>query len=277
MPKKTSAKRKSVTKKVVAKKSSTKRSKKVVKKVVRTEPVPPMAISLNKVVKQYTLHHEKPTFVERFFGKTTNEKFLALNDVSIQIPQGQKVAIIGRNGSGKTTLLKILSGVTKPTKGKVKTLGRVVSLIDLEAGFHPELNGYENIALNGLVVGMSRREIQEKMPKIIEFAGIGNFIDAPLFTYSEGMKLRLGFSVAVHADPDILVLDEMIATGDAIFQKKCFDRIEEFFRQNKTIITVSHVMEFIEPHYQRFIWMDKGEVKMDGGKKVIEEYRKSWT
>lgn len=249
----------------------------VQKKNSATNAVVPTAISLRNVSKQYVLHHEKPTFVDRFFGKNYNEKFMALSNVDIEIPQGQKVAIIGENGSGKTTLLKIISGVTQPTHGKVATQGRVISLIDLEAGFHPELSGYENIAMNGLVVGMSRKEIASRMQQIIDFADIGSFIDAPLFTYSEGMKLRLGFSVAVHAEPDILVLDEMIATGDANFQKKCFDRIEHFFQQNKTIITVSHIMEFIEPHYQRIIWMENGKVKMDGDKKVVAEYRKSWT
>lgn len=239
-------------------------------------PMAETAVSLQKVTKKYQLHHEKPTFVDRFFGKTSREEFLALHDVNIEIPQGQKLAIVGKNGSGKTTLLKVICGVTQPTQGKVETRGRVVSLIDLEAGFHPELNGYENIALNGLVVGMSRAEIKERTAEIIDFAQIGSFIDAPLFTYSEGMKLRLGFSIAVHADPDILVLDEMIATGDANFQKKCFDRIEHFFQLNKTIITVSHIMGFIEPYYQRFIWMEHGKVKADGDKRVIEEYRKTW-
>jgi len=257
------------------KRTTRKKSQKTVSKP-RTELIGPLAVSLRSVKKRYTLHHEKPTFVEKFFGQTYNEQFMAIDGIDLSIPKGQKVAIIGRNGSGKTTLLKIICGVTKQSQGDVRVNGRVVSLIDLEAGFHPELTGYENIALNGLLVGMSRSEIKERTPQIIEFAGIGSFIDAPLFTYSEGMKLRLGFSVAVHADPDILVLDEMIATGDANFQKKCFNRIEEFFHQNKTIITVSHVMSFIEPHYQRFVWLEKGKVKLDGGKEVVAAYRKTW-
>jgi ABC-type polysaccharide/polyol phosphate transport system ATPase subunit len=249
-------------------------SKKRTTRTKRAQETP--AIAMESVFKRYVLHHEKPTFSEKFFGRTTQESFTALDDITISIPQGQKVAIIGRNGSGKTTLLKIMCGVTHPTKGKVKRHGRVVSLIDVEAGFHPDLNGYENIFLNGLVIGMSRKEIREKMEEIIKFAGIGSFIDAPLFTYSEGMKMRLGFSVAVHAEPDILILDEMIATGDTGFQKKCLARINKFFRENKTIITVSHLMEFIEPNYHRFIWMDGGKVKMDGGKEVVRAYKKSW-
>lgn len=252
--------------------------KKTIRRHHSSHPWPaPLAISLQRVSKHYTLRHEKPTFVERFFGQTRNERFAALTDISLDIPRGQKVAIVGRNGSGKTTLLKILAGVTKPNSGQVKTTGRVVSLIDLEAGFHPELNGYENITLNGLVIGMTRREVQQRMAEIIEFAQIGKFIDAPLYTYSEGMKLRLGFSVAVHSDPDILILDEMIATGDAIFQAKCFRKIDEFFVQNKTVITVSHVMSFIEPYFQRFLWLEQGRLKLDGGPEVVSEYRKTWT
>lgn len=268
------------TQKKTPKKSTPKRSRTVVKakisKKARTEHIGPLAISIRGLKKKYVLHHEKPIFVDRFFGKSTREEFMAIDNIDISIPKGQKVAIIGKNGSGKTTLLKLICGVTKESQGEIKVVGRVVSLIDLEAGFHPDLNGYENIALNGLIVGMTRAEIRERMNDIVNFAQIGNFIDAPLFTYSEGMKLRLGFAIAVHADPDILVLDEMIATGDANFQRKCFRRIEEFYKQRKTIITVSHVMEFIEPHYQRFIWMEKGKIIMDGGKEVVRAYRKTW-
>lgn len=260
-----------------AKSTKTAKSKKLMmQKKVKTEHIGPLAVSIRGLRKKYVLHHEKPTFVEKFFSKSTSEEFMAIDNIDVSIPKGQKVAIIGRNGSGKTTLLKLICGVTKETQGDVKIIGRVVSLIDLEAGFHPDLNGLENIELNGLIVGMTRSEIKARTPDIIKFAQIGKFIDAPLFTYSEGMKLRLGFAIAVHADPDILVLDEMIATGDANFQKKCFSRIEDFFKQHKTIITVSHVMEFIEPHYQRFIWLEKGKVKMDGGKEVVAAYRKSW-
>lgn len=265
-----------ITKKVSKTTRSAKAKKTKLLNKVKTEHIGPLAISLRGLKKKYILHHEKPTFVEKIFGKSSSEEFMAIDNIDISIPKGQKVAIIGKNGSGKTTLLKLICGVTKETQGDVKINGRVVSLIDLEAGFHPDLNGYENIALNGLIVGMTRSEIKERTPEIIKFAQIGKFIDAPLFTYSEGMKLRLGFAIAVHADPDILVLDEMIATGDANFQKKCFRRIEQFFKQHKTIITVSHVMEFIEPHYQRFIWLEHGKVKMDGGKEVVQAYRKTW-
>jgi ABC-type polysaccharide/polyol phosphate transport system ATPase subunit len=248
-----------------------------VKKVKKSEQDCRWAINLENIIKQYTLHHEKPTFVEKFFGRTDSETFLALNGVSLQIPLGQKVAVIGRNGSGKTTLLKILCEVTRPTSGKVITEGRVISLIDLEAGFHPEMNGYENIFLNGLLIGMTRKEVERKLKEIVDFADIGTFIDAPMYTYSQGMKLRLGFAVAVHADPDILVLDEMIATGDIGFQQKCNFKLDEFFKEGKTIITVSHVMGIIEERYDRFIWLERGQVKMDGGKQVLQKYKKYLT
>jgi ABC-type polysaccharide/polyol phosphate transport system ATPase subunit len=234
------------------------------------------AISIQDATKYYILHHSKPTLIERFFDKSETEKFHALKDVNITVHKGEKVAIIGKNGSGKTTLLKMICGITRQNSGKVKIRGRVVSLIDLEAGFHPEMNGYENIMLNALVIGMARDEIHKNMQDIVDFAGIGSFIDAPLYTYSEGMKLRLGFSVAVHANPDILVLDEMIATGDAGFQKKCVAKINQFFKEGKTIITVSHNILFLEENYDRFIWLDNGQVREDGGLEVMESYKRYW-
>lgn len=235
-----------------------------------------IAVNIRNATKMYTLHQNKPTFVEKVLGQTQTEKFYALRNVSIKISAGEKVAVLGKNGSGKTTLLKMICGITKQNTGKVDVHGRVVSLIDLEAGFHPEMNGYENIRLNALVIGMSREEVEKNMKNIVDFASIGKFIDSPLYTYSEGMKLRLGFSVAVHANPDILVLDEMIATGDTGFQKKSMKKIDEFFKEGKTIIAVSHVMSFLEKQYYRYIWLDDGKVREDGGKEVLENYKKYW-
>ena len=235
------------------------------------------AIRITHATKHYTLHHAKPTFTDRFFGRTQSEKFIALNDLSLTVQKGEKVAVIGKNGSGKTTLLKMICGITKENSGKVDVQGRVVSLIDLEAGFHPEMNGYENILLNALVIGMQKQEVEKKLGDIIEFAGIGSFIDAPMYTYSEGMKLRIGFSVAVHANPDILVLDEMIATGDAGFQQKCFAKVDQFFKEGKTIIAVSHITQYLEESYDRFVWLDNGQVREDGGHEVIASYKKFWS
>lgn len=232
-----------------------------------------LLIHLQNVSKTYVLHHEKPTLVENLFNFNNKENFQALNNLNLDIYQGEKIAIIGKNGAGKTTLLKIIAGITAPTLGKVKLKGRLVSLIDLEAGFHPELTGEENLFLNGLLIGMSKAELQAKYQKIIDFADLGKFIDAPLYTYSQGMKLRLGFSVAVHSDPDLLLLDETISVGDKDFREKSATKIEEFFRANKTIIMVSHWLEFLEQNCQRFIWIENGKIKMDGGKEVVKKYR----
>lgn len=235
-----------------------------------------ISIKLTKVSKQYTLHHQKPTFAENVFRRSKKEIFTALSNINLTIYQGEKVGIIGQNGAGKTTLLKIIAGITTPNTGKVITNGKIVSLIDLEAGFHPDLTGEENIFLNGMILGMSKREIKNKYQEIVNFADIGQFIDAPLYTYSSGMKLRLGFSIAVNADPDILVLDENISAGDQNFQEKSIKKVDEFFRAGKTILVVTHWLEFLEENVGRIIWIDDHKIKRDGGKKVLKEYRKKY-
>lgn len=229
-----------------------------------------IALSLKDISKEYILHHEKPTFIEQIVQRGKSEAFAALNEINLTVYKGEKVGVIGHNGSGKTTLLKVIAGITTPTSGKMKTFGKVVSLIELTAGFHPDLTGEENIFLNGLIIGMTRREIQKKIKKIVAFADIGQFIDAPLYTYSEGMKLRLGFSVAVHANPDILLLDEGITVGDADFQKKSGEKIEEFFRKKKTIIVVTHWMGFLRDHCEKIITMEGGMITKVGGIELLE-------
>ncbi len=231
-----------------------------------------IAIELKNVSKHYILHHEKPTFSERLVHRTKKEVFTALDDISLTIYKGEKVGIIGRNGAGKTTLLKIIAGITTSNSGSLKTNGKIVSLIDLEAGFHPDLSGEENIFLNGMVIGMTKKEIKQKFQKIVAFADIGQFIDAPLYTYSAGMKLRLGFSIAVHADPDILILDEGITAGDQDFQEKSMKKINEFFKAGKTILVVTHWIEFLEKNVERIIWVDEHRVKKDGNIKIIRSY-----
>ena len=232
-----------------------------------------LAVKLQGVSKIYTIHHEKPTLVEKFINHK-EEKFVALNDINLEIKKGEKVGIIGPNGSGKTTLLKIIAGITSPTKGKVKTWGKIISIIDLEAGFHPDLTGEQNIYLNGMILGMQRESIKDRIKKIINFADIGSFIDTPLFTYSEGMKLRLGFSIAVHANPDILILDESMWAGDLEFEKKSTAKLKEFFRMKKTILVVSHWLSYIEKNCKRVLLIDEGKIIRDGSIKVINEYRK---
>jgi ABC-type polysaccharide/polyol phosphate transport system ATPase subunit len=237
----------------------------------------PIAIELSGICKKYILHHEKPTLVENIFRKRRNEEFWALRDIGLTIRKGERVGIIGKNGSGKTTLLEILAGITTPTKGGVETFGKIVSLIELEAGFHPELTGEENIYLNGLLVGMSKSEIDKRLKKIIAFADIGRFIDAPFYTYSEGMKLRLSFSIVTHTNADIVLLDENLSVGDREFSIKSYNKIREFIKEGKTIVIVSHRMDLLKEMCNRIVWMEEGRVKKVGGRELIGKYLKSYS
>lgn len=232
------------------------------------------AIILTNVSKKYVIHHEKPTLVEKFInGK--DETFYALKNINLVINKGERVGIIGPNGSGKTTLLKIITGITTPTEGKVKTFGRVVSLIDLQAGFHPELTGYQNIFLNGMLLGMWKREIEQRLHSIIGFADIHQFIDAPVFTYSSGMMLRLGFSIAAHSNPDVLILDENLSVGDENFQVRSQKMIKRFSQKGKTLVVASHWLDYLKHNCSRIIWLDSGRVKMTGdANKVTRSYEK---
>ena len=232
-----------------------------------------IAVQLKNVSKKYEIHHEKPTLVEKILKKT--EIFWALKNFSTTIEKGEKVAIIGPNGSGKTTLLKLISGITTQTSGTIKTNGNVISLIDLEAGFHMDLTGIQNIYLNGLLLGMRKEEVDSKRESIIGFADIKQFIDIPVFTYSQGMKLRLSFAIAAHANPEILILDENIAVGDADFQKKSNGVIDELFSQNKTIIVVTHYLDFVKSKCNSIILLKNGEMIAKGGKEVLSLYKKT--
>ncbi len=235
-----------------------------------------IAIQLTNLSKQYSLHHEKPTLAEKLFSRTRKEKIWALKDISLTIMAGEKIGIVGSNGSGKTTLLSIIAGITEPTRGQAIVNGRVAALIGLEAGFHPELTGEENIYLNGMLLGMSRREIKAKLKQIIAFAELEKFIDVPLHAYSNGMKMRLGFSIAIAADPDILLIDEALSVGDQAFQKKSRQAIEHFFRQGKTIILVSHYPTTIQKLCPRAIWLENGQIKAIGkSRQVISQYQKT--
>lgn len=232
-----------------------------------------LAIDLKDISKYYILHHEKPTFMEKFIKK--DESFFALKNINLSIKRGERVGIIGPNGSGKTTLLKIIAGITSPTKGEVYSNGRIISLIDLEAGFHPDLTGEQNIYLNGMLLGISKNKLSEKIGKIIRFADIGHFIDAPLYTYSSGMKLRLGFAVAVNADPDILILDEGLSVGDKNFQEKSRAAILDLFKKNITVIVVTHLLNFIKDYCQRVIILNKGNIVKDGNLQLLTYYEQN--
>ena len=192
------------------------------------------------------------------------EEFWALKDVSFEIKCGDRVGIIGRNGAGKSTLLKILSRITEPTKGRVKIAGRVASLLEVGTGFHPELTGRENIFLNGAILGMTRREIQKKFDAIVAFAEVEKFLDTPVKRYSSGMYVRLAFAVAAHLEPDILVVDEVLAVGDFQFQKKCLGKMEEIGRTGRTILFVSHNMAMISSLCEKAIQLDSGELRAIG-------------
>ncbi len=231
------------------------------------------AIQLINVSKQYIIHHEKPTLSEKVI-QGRDETFWALNRINLTIQKGERVGVIGPNGCGKTTLLKIIAGITAPTSGTVTTNGKVISLIDLEAGFHPDLTGEQNVYINGMLLGMNRQEITEKIHRIVRFADIGQFIDAPLYTYSQGMKLRLGFSVAVYANPDILILDEGLGTGDIDFQTKTQETVNRFFKQKKTILFVTQLMELVRKNCERVLLLNRGGFVADGGYEVVEQYRR---
>ncbi|MBU0974686.1 ABC transporter ATP-binding protein [Patescibacteria group bacterium] len=231
-----------------------------------------LAIKIKNVTKTYVLRHEKPTLIESLLYRPKKGIHTALKDISFSVYEGERLGIIGSNGSGKTTLLKLIAGITKQQKGDIKVNGRVVSLIDLSAGFHPDLTGEENIFLNGLVIGMTRREIEEKKQSIIDFADIGKFIDAPLYTYSGGMELRLGFAIAVHSNPDVLLVDEGFAVGDENFREKAHKKILEFKRQKKTLVMVSHWISELERNCNKFLWLERGEIVKFGGKEVLKKY-----
>jgi ABC-type polysaccharide/polyol phosphate transport system ATPase subunit len=205
-----------------------------------------------------------------------NETFWALDDISFDIQHGEVIGIIGPNGAGKSTLLKVLSRITKPTRGRATIHGRVGSLLEVGTGFHPELTGRENIYLNGAILGMHRTEIERKFDEIVEFAEVAKFIDTPVKHYSSGMYLRLAFSVAAHLEPEILLVDEVLAVGDAAFQKKCLGKMGEVSTQGRTVLLVSHNMGSILGLCQRVIWIDAGKLRMFGAADdVVRQYHAS--
>lgn len=203
----------------------------------------------------------------------TNSEFWALRDVSFAVEQGEVVGIIGRNGAGKSTLLKILSQITEPTRGEIRVRGRVASLLEVGTGFHWELSGRENIFLNGAILGMHRAEIKRKFDEIVEFAEVHDFIDTPVKRYSSGMYVRLAFAVAAHLEPEILLVDEVLAVGDAAFQKKCLGKMGDVVKEGRTILFVSHNMAAIQALCPKAIWIDKGVLQSYGDvSKVVSQY-----
>lgn len=227
------------------------------------------AVQIRQINKQFVLRHTrsiKEAIVWLAKGRKgdLSEKFHALRDVTIDIDKGESVALLGYNGSGKSTLLKHISGVMLPDTGTVHTRGRVAGLIEVGAGFHPDLSGRDNVYLNGAILGMSESQIKERFDSIIEFAEIGQFIDTEVKFYSSGMYLRLAFSVAVHTDPEVFLVDEILAVGDEPFQRKCVDKIKELAGEGKTLIVVSHDLDLVSRICQRGILLEHGSVRFDG-------------
>ena len=202
-----------------------------------------------------------------------DETFQALRGVSFSVPKGCTYGVIGRNGSGKSTLLKCVAGITRPTEGNVTVDGRISALIELGAGFHPEISGRENIFINGIMLGLTKKDIERRFDEIVEFAEMQDFIDAPVKTYSSGMYMRLGFAVAVHVDPEVLLVDEVLAVGDQGFTHKCLDKFAEFRRRNKSILLVTHSLDLVEKFCDEAHWLDQGQTKGEGDpKRVVAAY-----
>jgi len=201
------------------------------------------------------------------------DTFTALDGVTFEVPRGSTFAVIGENGSGKSTLLKLVAGITKPTRGSLSVAGRVSALIELGAGFHPEISGRENVAINGVMLGLTRREVERRFDAIVDFAELRDFIDAPVKTYSSGMYMRLGFAVAIHVDPDVLLIDEVLAVGDEAFTRKCLDKIAEFRRRGKTILFVTHTLGLVEKMCDEALWLRHGRAEDHGDpRRVVGAY-----
>ena len=233
------------------------------------------AVHAVDVRKTYHLHRERRrTLKEAVLRQyAPADDVEALRDVSFDVAAGEAFGVIGANGSGKSTLLKLMAGTAKPTSGVLEVHGRVSALLEIGAGFHPDFTGRENALLNGSILGLSRREMQRQLPSIESFADIGRFFDAPVKTYSSGMYMRLGFAVAVHLDPDILLVDEVLAVGDEYFQHKCFAKIEEFRKAKKTIVLVTHDLGAVARLCDRALWLDRGVVGRQGATRdVINAY-----
>ena len=237
------------------------------------------AIEVKNMTKRFKLFYDKPsTLKERlvFWNHKKAETRTVLDNINIEIKKGETVALIGVNGSGKSTLLKLMTKIIYPSSGKLETKGKLTSLLELGAGFHPDFTGRENIYFNASIFGLSKKEIDKRMNDIIEFSELQDFIDNPVRTYSSGQYMRLAFSIAINVDAEILLIDEILAVGDQHFQDKCFQKLEELRDSDKTIVIVSHSLGVIEKICNRGIWLNEGQVKKDGKvKDVIEEYLKA--
>lgn len=237
-----------------------------------------LAIVVKNMSKSFKIYYDKPnTLKERllFWKRNNTEIRPILTNVNLQIKKGETVALIGTNGSGKSTLLKLMTKIIYPNEGSIQTYGKLTSLLELGAGFHPDFTGRENIYFNASIFGLTKKEIDKRLDNIIEFSELGEFIDNPVRTYSSGMYMRLAFSVAINVDAEILLIDEILAVGDQHFQEKCFNKLHELKKSGKTIVIVTHDMNSVKNLCDRAIWIYEGKVKMDGpSNTVVDEYLK---
>jgi ABC-type polysaccharide/polyol phosphate transport system ATPase subunit len=239
-----------------------------------------IAVRFDRVSKQFTLHHERPrSFQELFLSaiklqhRTSKEKYWVLNDISFEIEHGEMVGIVGPNGAGKSTILKLMSRIIEPTSGQMEVNGRLGALLELGAGFHPDLTGRENVYLNGAFLGCAKSDMDRVFDDILDFSEMERFIDIPVKHYSSGMYMRLGFSIAIHLQPELLLVDEILAVGDRAFQLRCLDRVQELKRQGVTIILVSHDLAQVRDMCDRAIWVEEGQVQAEGPvEPVLSEY-----
>jgi ABC-type polysaccharide/polyol phosphate transport system ATPase subunit len=238
------------------------------------------AIDLQQVSKRFLIHKTREFAMRRLGRKSahTIEPFWALRDISLQVDPGEKVALVGGNGAGKSTLLGIVAGVMTQTSGSVVSNGRIGALLELGTGFHPDLTGRENIHLNASLLGFRRADVERELDSIVDFAELKEFVDEPVRTYSSGMVARLGFSVAIHVDPDILIMDEVLSVGDRGFQAKCKDKISDLAGRGRTLLFVSHQMPAVLAMCPRAVWLEKGRVRMDGpSEEVVTAYESAVT
>lgn len=234
-------------------------------------------VSVHGLHKEFVLSHSGGASLKTlllWWRKRRVEQLVALKGLDLEIKKGECVALVGRNGAGKSTLLSLLSRIYKPTSGTIEVKGKIAPLLELGAGFHPDLTGVENVVFNGVILGLTRKQVYDRMDNIIEFAELRRHIDAPVRTYSSGMLARLGFSVAVHVDAEILIVDEVLAVGDYAFEQKCYARIDAFREAGGTILFVSHNMDSVRRVADRCVWLKDGKVEMDGEPEtVIEAYQ----
>ena len=234
------------------------------------------ALTVDNVTKTFRIHHERASSLKQYIaagGRNRYEEFVALRNVSFNVDEGEAVGIIGHNGSGKSTLLKCMAKIYAPNEGRIEIRKKMAALLELGAGFHPELSGRDNVFLNASILGMGRKDISARFDEIVEFSGLADFIDSPVKTYSSGMYVRLAFAVAINVDPDLLLIDEILAVGDVSFQKKCMEKFVDFRNQGRTLVLVTHDPYTVREFCDRAIWLDHGVIRRDGDPaEVVDEY-----